>query len=224
MELDISERVEEARVAKKQREEVGVELYKMQQELAKLHSEVESASDSYLQIKSMRAETERNLEVVVQKHDDEKAIFDKVQDKCKLYYLPEVEKQKKESEKLNATLRQIDQYNQEIKSSIHVTKRSTLKAEEELAKLEKEKKRLDYYVDSLTEQLKKLQESQVLYKHQIDGQKLESCRIKELLQDATAEMETLMMEKRNLLAQWKLAFSMVEKRDIACRGLEDKIR
>jgi hypothetical protein len=52
-----------------------------------------------------------------------------------------VEKHKQELERISRTLKQVDLYNEELRSKILVAKRTTLKAEEDIINQEIEKKR-----------------------------------------------------------------------------------
>ena len=68
-----------------------------------------------------------------------------------------------ELDKLNGTLKQIEQYNEQMKSEIAVTRRATYVAEESVSKLEKEKQDQDLLIDTLQETLKQLHQSLALY-------------------------------------------------------------
>lgn len=60
----------------------------------------------------------------------------------------------RELDRLAATLKQIEKYNDEMKGEIAVTRRATYAAEEAAQKLEKEKMQQDLYIDRLQETLK----------------------------------------------------------------------
>ena len=69
-------------------------------------------------------------------------------------------KASEELSKLNRTLNQIAEYNESMKKDIGVTRRTTYRAEENIQNLEKEKKKQDFLIDHLSEQLKKLKEEE----------------------------------------------------------------
>ncbi len=83
-------------------------------------------------------------------------------------------KNQSELDALNATLRQVELYNEEMKSEIAVTRRATYKAEENVGDLEKGKKAQDLFIDTLNEQLKALHERLALYEAQLISQKQET--------------------------------------------------
>lgn len=55
----------------------------------------------------------------------------------------------RELDRLGATLRQIEAYNESMKGEIAVTRRAAYAAEEAMQKLEKEKQQQDYLIDDL---------------------------------------------------------------------------
>jgi phage-related tail protein len=54
-----------------------------------------------------------------------------------------------ELDRLGATLRQVEDYNERVKGEIAVTRRATYAAEEAISKMEKEKKEQDLLIDQL---------------------------------------------------------------------------
>lgn len=94
-----------------------------------------------------------------------------------------------ELEKISRTLKQVDLYNEELRSKILVAKRTTLKAEKDIIQREMEKKRQDFFIDHLTEQLRKLQEKRATYDAQLAVQQRETHAAIATLQDAATEME-----------------------------------
>lgn len=76
--------------------------------------------------------------------------------------MKKVEKCQDELNQLNRTLKQVEEYNQQMKSEIAVTRRTTYRAEESVQKLEKEKKDQDVLIDHINEQIKRLNEQKSL--------------------------------------------------------------
>lgn len=134
-----------------------------------------------------------------------------------------VELHKQELEKINQTLRQIDLYSEDLRGQISIAKRTTLKAEEDIRKQEIEKKRQDYFIDNLTEQLRKLQERRAIYDVQIEAQRKETSAANATLQEAYTEMEALHFEKRQLLHQWKTSLFGLQKRSDVMQKVEESI-
>ena len=61
--------------------------------------------------------------------------------------LRQVNKAQDELNQLTATLRQVDEYNQQMKSEIGITRRATYKAEDAIKKKEVVKKQQDLLID-----------------------------------------------------------------------------
>ena len=59
---------------------------------------------------------------------------------------------------MNRTLRQVEEYNEVMKSEIAVTRRTTYRAEESVGGLEKSKKKQDLLIDTMNEEIKRLNE------------------------------------------------------------------
>jgi len=124
-----------------------------------------------------------------------------------------VDNHKQELEKISRSIKQIDVYSEELKSKILVAKRTTLKAEDDLIHQEKEKRRQDYFIDRLTEQLRRLQEKRALYETQLIAQQKETQAAQQTLHDAATEMEAIQFEKRQLLQQWRSSVIGLQRRD-----------
>lgn len=120
---------------------------------------------------------------------------------------------KQELEKVSRSIKQIDVYSEELRSKILVAKRTTLKAEDDLVHQEKEKRRQDYFIDRLTEQLRRLQEKRALYETQLIAQQKETQAAQQTLHDAATEMEAIQFEKRQLLQQWRSSIIGLQRRD-----------
>lgn len=214
--MELKDKEEAYRKTVKKREEVGVELYNTQQQLARLQAMLEGAQDNMSMIKNYKEEAERSLGHTSLQHAEER--------QKKSQHLQNLEKHKQELESISRTLKQVDLYNDELRSKILVAKRTTLKAEEDIVKAEAEKKRQDYFIDHLTDQLRRLQERRALYETQLIAQQKETKAAVETLQDAATEMEAIHFEKRQLLHQWKSSLIGLQRRDEVLANIEKGIQ
>ncbi|TPX77613.1 hypothetical protein CcCBS67573_g01099 [Chytriomyces confervae] len=203
--IDLKDKEEAVRKALKKREEVGVELYSTQQQLARLQALLEGAQDNIAIIKNYREEAERALSHTSAQYKEEQ--------QKKTTHSGNLDKHKQELEKISITLKQVDLYNDELRSKILVAKRTTLKAEEDILRQEAEKKRQDYFIDHLTDRLRRLQERRALYETQLLAQQKETKAAVDTLHDASTEMEAIQFEKRQLLHQWKSSLIGLQRRD-----------
>jgi chromosome segregation ATPase len=127
-------------------------------------------------------------------------------------------------EKFQNQLRQLELHNDEIKNKIAVTRRATYRAEENIGSLEKDKKQQDLLIDSMNEQLKRLQEELGLYEAQLISQKRETINAKETLAQAASEMQIIAMEKKQLIGQWQSSLVAMARRDDALQTTEEALR
>ena len=64
LELELREKEEEAKKGVSKREDIGVELYNLQQQLARSQAMLEGTEDNYSVIRSLREEADRHLKHV----------------------------------------------------------------------------------------------------------------------------------------------------------------
>ncbi|KND03997.1 uncharacterized protein SPPG_01445 [Spizellomyces punctatus DAOM BR117] len=216
LQYDLKEKEEAVRAANLRREAIGVELYSLQQQLARHQAMLEGTQDNLNVIRGYREEAERRLRHATAQWKEQK---EKVEQHAK-----NLDQHKQELEKISRTIKQVDLYNEELRSKILVAKRTTMKAEEDLIKQEQDKKRQDYFVDHLTDQLRKLQERRALYETQLLAQQKETKAAMETLQDAATEMEAIQFEKRQLLHQWKSSLIGLQKREEVLQQIDAGIQ
>ena len=214
--LELRERTEEVRRVKSSREETGVELYGVQQQLAKLQMALENTHNNFQMLNEIRSSEEGNLKGVQEAFRMDK---DKLGEEKKQLY-----KNQSELDALSATLRQVELYIEEMKSEIAVTRRATYKAEENVTHVEDVKKGQDLYIDTLNEQLKALDEQLALHEAQLLSQVQETASAQETLTDAAQEMESIQFEKKQLMQQWKSSLIGMQRRDEALQATFDALR
>ncbi|KAK3238744.1 hypothetical protein CYMTET_51272 [Cymbomonas tetramitiformis] len=216
IEEQLMERTEDLRVAKNRRESIGVELYGVQQQLARLQMTLEKTHDNYNMINRIREQAQEDLRALrALQEDTSKATIEERR---------KTEKFQMELDKLNSTLKQIEAYNEQMKNEIAVTRRATYVAEESVSKMEKEKKEQDYLIDTLQEQLKQLHQQHQLYEAQLVAQQRETRAAQETLGEAEQEMEAINFEKKQLVQQWKSSLIGMARRDEALQATEEALR
>jgi len=213
--MKFSEESEELTRAKKLREDVGVQLYQVQQQLAKLQMNLEKVHENQSIIGQMRDSAETDLTRVKSAYTENMA-------ECK-EQRTKFERYQGELDQLSATIRQVEAYNEQMKSEIAVTRRATYKAEEAISKLESGKKGQDVLIDNLNEKLKRAQEQLALHEAQLLSQRGESEAAGATLKDANTEMESIQFEKKQLLQQWRAALIGMQRRDEALQATEDAL-
>jgi chromosome segregation ATPase len=204
---DVRDREAELTEVKGKRELIGVELYGVQQQLAKLQMELENKHGALNQVVTTREKAQDNLTKLNQQLEEAREI--------EAAELRKLEKNQADLGQLEVTLRQVSTYNEELKGEVAVTRRATYKAEEAISKLEKDKTEQDIYIDTLNENLKRAQEQRALYEAQYASQAAETQAAVDTLRDATKEMETIEFEKKQLMQQWKSSLIGMRRRDEA---------
>lgn len=213
--LKVSEQVEELSRNKRQREDIGVSLYAVQQQLAKLQMNLEKVHDNHAIIAQMRESAEDDLTKVRAAYEGKYRDAKEHRAKGENYQA--------ELDQLAMTLRQVEAYNDQMKGEIAVTRRATYKAEESITQLEGGKRLQDEMIDKLNEQLKRSQEELALNEAQLIAQRGEAGAADQTLRDAWQEMEAINYEKKQLLAQWKSALLGMQRRDEALQATENAL-
>jgi len=129
-----------------------------------------------------------------------------------------------ELSKLTRTLTQIEEYNNQMKSEIAVTRRTTYRAEENIGNQEKLKKKQDFLIDHLTEQKKKLNEQIIILEAQYLAQKDETKAARDILREAFTEMENIVVSKKNLLDRWQKSLLEMQRRDKALQVAREALK
>ncbi len=215
VDLEMRDLVEETRMAKEARTDVGQTLYGVQQQLAKLQMDFESTHSKFNEIAERRTKAEemsRKLNKVIEENDIQLEQEQRT-----------LESNKSELDTVNVTLRQIKEYNEEMKSEIAVTRRAAYKAEENITNLESKKMTQDLLIDSLNEQVKRLHEEIALYEAQRQSQAQETKAAQDTLNDATKEMGAIEFEKKQLMQRWKSSLIGLQRRDEALQSMHDSI-
>ncbi|MEW5316880.1 MAG: hypothetical protein WDW38_008222 [Sanguina aurantia] len=139
LEDDLREKQSAVKSAKLQRESIGVELYGFQQTLAKLQLALEQTHQNYVVVSGVRSQAETNLSQLRGTAGSEELGTKKERG--------QVEKFQSELDRLSATLKQIEGYNEAMKGEIAVTRRAAYAAEEAASKQERAKMVQDFRRD-----------------------------------------------------------------------------
>ena len=148
LQVQYLEKEEDVKIESTERELLGVQLYSLQQQLAKIQISFESSHNEYNSIVDTRLQEEEMLREVNKTNSEKTELVNEHQKQQKKYST--------ELESLNETIQQIEKYNEEVKGEIALTRRSTYKAEQSMQTLEKHKSEQDTYVDNLNKQVKSL--------------------------------------------------------------------
>jgi chromosome segregation ATPase len=213
--LNFHEASNEARMMRQKREDCGVELYNVQQHLAKLQEGLERGHENYVAIHRLRDEREAEKAVLSADVQQIEARNDELRKK---YF-----KFQTELDKLSDTLLKVEQFNDQIQSEIQIERTSAYKAENEITRLERRKANQDRIIDQMNERVRTLTEQHASLSAQLAAQKSETKMARETLAEALSEMEAISFEKKQLLQQWKSSIIGMQRRDEALRATDDAL-
>ncbi|KAL5246650.1 hypothetical protein ACHWQZ_G018758 [Mnemiopsis leidyi] len=205
--LEIKEKSQELKKLTTDREEIGVNLYGIQQQLAKQQMLLESEHDNHASSRQKRLQVEEISKQMEQLHRA-------TESDLKLH-LQKDEKLRADVEALDNTLFYLTQLEKNLHNDINITKRAANKAMEDINKAEYKKYLQDLYVDRTVEQVDKLTQEIAMYDAQAQAQKEETDGMQALLGEASLELEAVLLEKKKLLQQWQTSLIGMQRRDEA---------
>lgn len=194
------------------REQVGVELYSIQQQLAKIHQRLTDANNEREAAEASRLEYENQLK-------EERAALQQTKDELDAR-TKECERQRSELDKLNETVRLLEQRNQEILNQKAVVQRETYKSEQSATETELSKQEQDLYIDRLTQQVQDITSQLSVIETQILAQRGETKTARDALLQASLEMEKINFERNHLLQDWNSALIGVKRRSLTLQEIE----
>ncbi|KAG9350054.1 hypothetical protein JZ751_026407 [Albula glossodonta] len=198
------------------RQELGVEVYSVQNELARLQANLEDQYDSKLQTAIQRQQAQDQLEGVrcqyqnIVKHTTQ-------QRTC-------VSQLQTEVDNLALRLFYMQGVNRDLQSDITTLKNASRKALAEKSRAAEQKNMQDLYVERLTQQVERLTEQVGLYNIQTAEQAAETQAAKEALTEAQMEMDSLIVEQKQLLQQWNSSLLGMQRRDEAYTAMQEALR
>jgi chromosome segregation ATPase len=213
--LEVHEAKNEARMMHQKREDCGVELYNVQQHLAKLQESFEHGHDNFVALQHLREEKESEKAHLLSEHDAVQRTHDDLKKKQVKYQV--------ELDKLSETVIKVEQFNEQIQSEIQIERRAAYKAEDDIVKLEGQKAKQDLLVDTLNERTRALSEQQATIAAQLSAQKDETKVAKDTLGEALSEMDVIEFQKKQLMQQWKASIIGMQRRDEALRTVEEAL-
>ena len=189
----------------KEKEDVGVQLYGQQQQLADMQLSFENAHESYNNVQRIREDNEKRLTSLSENLEFRQKEIEELRKK--------VVRATDELSRLNLSLKQVEAYNQAMKKEIKKTKRVTHTAEENIGTLENQKKIQDQLIDQMNEEIKRLNEQRAILGAQLQAQAEETENAKRILRDAQTEMDKILASKKNQLEHWQKAIFEIQEKD-----------
>ncbi|XP_056406037.1 coiled-coil domain-containing protein 40 [Hyla sarda] len=201
---------------KGKREDLGVILYGIQQELARQQMGLEKQHDKHSQISILRRQVEEELENI-------RNLYKKTHQTTDTE-LKEVSAMQTEVENLALRLFYMENMSSDVHSDISVLKRAVQKTEAERIQAELEKQKQDMFVDRLTREVDRLKEQIAIYESQISAQREDTKAAREAVAEANMEIEAICLEKKQLLQQWNSSLVGMTRRDEAYAAMQEALR
>ncbi|MFT7804122.1 coiled-coil domain-containing protein 40 isoform X1 [Arapaima gigas] len=214
--MELREMSAEERAESTRREELGVELYGVQQQLARLQASLESRQEDNRQAAQQRQLAQERLEEVRGQHRT--AASETGQQRT------QVSRLQAEVDSLALHLIYVREVNEDLRSDISAMKNASQKAKAEKLHAEEEKQKQDLYVERLTKHTEKLTEQIAMYDVQIAAQAEETQAAKQVLTEAQMEMDTLEVERKQLLQQWNSSLLGMKRRNEAYSTMQETLR
>ncbi|KAM9490921.1 coiled-coil domain-containing protein 40 isoform 3-T4 [Salvelinus alpinus] len=214
--MDLREKMAIERSESDHREELGVELYGIQQELARLQACLEGRHETNAQAAAQRRQAQDQLEGVRSQYRTTASQAGKQRS--------HVSQLQSEVENLALRLFYMQEVNADLRSDITAMKNASRKAYSEKTQAEEQKHKQDLYVERLTKHMERLTEQIALYEVQTIAQSEETQAAKEALSEAQMEMDSLGMERRQLLQQWNSSLVGMRRRDDAYTAMLEALR
>ncbi|KAJ8414223.1 hypothetical protein AAFF_G00050930 [Aldrovandia affinis] len=198
------------------REELGVEVYSVQHELARLQANLEGQHESNVQVATQRRRAQEQLEGVRCQYQT--TIKQTSQQRTCVSQL------QTEVDNLALRLFYMQGVNRDLQSDINAMKNASRKARAEKSRAAEQKNEQDLYVERLTQQVERLTEQVGLYNGQIADQSADTQVAKEALTEAQMEMDSLLVEQKQLLQQWNSSLLGMRRRDEAYTAMQEAVR
>eukprot|EP01083_Nonionella_stella_P072553 195659_1 len=208
---------------KREREDLGVELYHRQQELASTQMSLEGVNRTFSSVSSLRNESESGLDEL-RTTNSSLHVHQRVQSKKE-------NELRSELDNLSSSLRHIASYEESMKREILNRRRSAYSSEERMQELESAKLKQDLLMNHLESKIASFKSQMEIYSIQLRIQQEETVSAKEILRESQHEMDAITHEKREYVLKWKSCVIELNKRDdilhkiaAVCAQFEEQIR
>ena len=205
--LLFKEKTEDSKKLKREREDIGISLYSLQQQFANVESNFNEQYSKCKALEEQQKQESERLQEEVKMYNDK---FQSVKEQEKM-----VLQSSEDLNQLNSMLKYVETYNLQVQSEIKVTKTTANKVEENIVNQERKKKEQDFFIDMLEMRVKNLTEKKLLYEAQLKSQQDETKEAKVNLSEADAEIQHIIEKKRDLVKDLDKAMFNLRLKDNA---------
>ncbi|XP_051801088.1 coiled-coil domain-containing protein 40 isoform X2 [Acanthochromis polyacanthus] len=211
--LELKEKLAVEKAVTSHMQEVGVEMFTVQEQLARLQNKLEDGHQTKAQAEAKHRQTQDQLETI------------KSQYSCTISQDREAEAS---VSRLQTELDNVMQHllftqgvSEDLHSKVKIMNNARRKAGAEKTQAEEQKMKQDLYVERLTKDMERLKQQIEMYEAQTSAQAEETLATKEALSEAEMEMESLLVTRKQLLQQWNSSLTGMRRRDEAFSAMQD---
>uniref|UniRef100_A0A667XWF1 Coiled-coil domain 40 molecular ruler complex subunit n=1 Tax=Myripristis murdjan TaxID=586833 RepID=A0A667XWF1_9TELE len=192
--------------------ELGRELYTVQELLARRQDRLDDTHQTAAQVAAERQRAQEQLEAMRHQYHSSTSQANKQR--------IQVSKLQAEIDNLMLCLHYMQSSSAGLSSDISAMKNATRKAGAKKTQAEEQKYKQDLYVERLTKDRERLTEQIAMYEAQTIAQAKETQAAMEALSEAQMEMDSLSMERKQLLQQWDSSLLGMRKQDEAFTAMQ----
>nr|CAD7396560.1 unnamed protein product [Timema cristinae] len=217
--LRLSEEVLELEAALKgkqtEREDLGVELYNVQQEVTKQQRLLDNYHDTLDSMIKTRQETETRVHTARMRHRAEAEKLNKAERK--------EEELRSELESLMLLEKQFSDWEKDMESDLTVSQRISEKTKVDKKQLADDKRRQDIFLLKLMTEVSNLSSQNSLLDTQFRVKDCERATIGQTVADANADLQALGQEQHRLLQSWNGVVINIKQRDRVYEGVQKEL-
>ncbi|TDH16399.1 hypothetical protein EPR50_G00020560 [Perca flavescens] len=196
--------------------EIGVEMYRIQEQLARLQTRLDDRHQASAQAEGKHQQAQDHLEAMKSQYSC--ITTQNVKAKTNVSQL------QAEMDNLMLNLIFTQGVSEDLQSNVKAMKNARRKAGAEKTQAEDQKLKQDMYVERLTKEMERLTQQIAMYEAQAKAQAEETQAAKEALSEAEMELQYLEMSRKQLLHQWSGSLVGMRKRDEAFSAMQEAVR
>ncbi|XP_028661781.1 coiled-coil domain-containing protein 40-like [Erpetoichthys calabaricus] len=213
--LEHTEKVSKMKTWQRELEELGVILYTVQQDLVNTQMGLEKLHNEKADTTITRKKVEDELDKVKILHKKLQLISNEEHHN--------VLQLQAEIDNLTQHLLYMEGMTKDVNSEIKTMKYVTQKSETSKAEVEQQKHKQDLLVNKLTKHMDSLRQQIAMYKAQATAQSEEKAAARTAVSEASLEMETICIEKKQIINQWNSCLLGMKHRDEAYTAVHEAL-
>uniref|UniRef100_A0A673JWD2 Coiled-coil domain containing 40 n=1 Tax=Sinocyclocheilus rhinocerous TaxID=307959 RepID=A0A673JWD2_9TELE len=214
--LELREKIVVEKGEAQKRHKLAEEVYMVHEMLARLQASLEASHEANAQAASQQRQAQDQLDGVKNQYRDTASQANKQR--------MQVSDLQSKVDSLALKLLYMQEANTDLHSDIKAIINASHKAQKERTQAEEHKHQQDLYVERLTKHVEKLSEQISLYEVQNITQTEQTKAATEALSEAQLELDSVIVEHRQLLQQWNSSLLMMRRRDEAYTAMQEELR